>query len=467
MYSLFFCMVKEEWRIHSTMFGNLNFILFPIMICGMAIMGSFLLPLVQVSLPPGNLSLLLHANYLLLGFMAGAFGLLGNEAMNRRFGQASLLAYAARSLPLSDRYIFTTFVLKDTFYYFMLWVFPLVFGFFLASGYIGIPITLPLLLALTLTLSFLFGLCLVFFLSVMYSRSKMVMYILLLMGAGSIFFVLVTGTNPAILFPPLMLFYTFSWELLILSSAIVIVLFIISLLLFTPDSTSRSRQYRNVFTPLVQRLSFLPFPALMVKDLIDLYRSGRVIGQTLFSFLIPLVVIWFFLSLTSGYLPSASLLLLFAIITGVISSTMYTWLTSFDTFSTYSSLPLGVRTVIMSKISGFMLLSLIPVAFLSILCLISNLVLYLVPALVLCMSVSFFSLALTVWLTGLYPDVLIYHVRVMIVYFLCIGIVTSVLSSLAFTNPVFSFFALILFIPSWILIHKGSEKWEMEEQPVY
>ncbi|PKL60125.1 MAG: hypothetical protein CVV33_04310, partial [Methanomicrobiales archaeon HGW-Methanomicrobiales-4] len=95
MSKLFWYMIKEEWRIHSTMFGSLSFALFPIMIFGMAFMGSFMLPLIRSSLPAGNLSLLLHSNYLLLGFMVGAFGLLGNEAMNRRFGQASLIAYAA------------------------------------------------------------------------------------------------------------------------------------------------------------------------------------------------------------------------------------------------------------------------------------------------------------------------------------------------------------------------------------
>ena len=80
-----------------------------------------------------DLVILIHANYLMLGLMVGAFGLLGNEVMNRRFGQASLLAYSARTLPLTPRYIFTIFVLKDTLYYFFLWIFPLGAGFFIGT----------------------------------------------------------------------------------------------------------------------------------------------------------------------------------------------------------------------------------------------------------------------------------------------------------------------------------------------
>ncbi len=117
MFELFTSMVKEEWRIHSTLFGNLSFALYPVMIFCIACMGSFILPLVTGVLPQGSLAIILHAILLLLGIMVGGFGLMGMEVMNRRFGQASLLAYSARSLPLSEREIFLTFVIKDIVYY--------------------------------------------------------------------------------------------------------------------------------------------------------------------------------------------------------------------------------------------------------------------------------------------------------------------------------------------------------------
>ena len=169
---LFSSMMKEEWRLHSTMFGSLSFALFPVLIFGIVFMSSFLLPLFRAVLPAGDLALIITGVFLLLGVMVGGFGLLGNEVMNRRFGQMSLLAYSARSLPLSERYIFTNFVLKDIVYYLILWVLPFVLGFAVASPFIGVQAGYPLLLFASLTLTFLFGLSAIFFLSTVYSRSK-------------------------------------------------------------------------------------------------------------------------------------------------------------------------------------------------------------------------------------------------------------------------------------------------------
>jgi len=468
MFELFIAMVKEEWRIHSTMFGSISFALFPILIFWIAFMGSFLLPLMRQALPAGELSIVLHANYLMLGFMVGAFGLLGSEVMNRRFGQASLLAYAARSLPLSERFIFANFVVKDTLYYFVLWVLPLALGFLLASPFIGIPITLPLLLALTLTLAFLSGLCLVFFLSSLYSRSKPVLIEvlgILVLAAGAI--ALVTHENPARLFPPVMLFHAFSWTNLLLCCATIVILFIVSIWLFTPETADSTKHYPDMLVPLAKRLSFFPTPPLTAKDIIDMYRSGGMVGQTLFSFVIPLVVIWFFLSLLNGYLPSYGVLLNFALVTGVIASTMYTWLTMFDTFGAYACLPISVRTLIKSKIASFAVLQIIPAVFVALAALLSGQVLYLLPAVVLTLSVSFYSLGVTVWLAGLSPSVMVYSVKVMVTYLFFVGIVLLALSAVAFANPFAALGAVVLFIPATVFARLGFAKWEAREQPGY
>jgi hypothetical protein len=466
MFELFIAMVKEEWRVHSTMFGSISFALFPILIFWIAFMGSFLLPLMRQALPAGELSLILHANYLMLGFMVGAFGLLGAEVMNRRFGQASLLAYSARSLPLSGRFIFANFVVKDTLYYFVLWVLPLALGFIIASPLIGIPLALPLLLTLTLTLSFLSGLCAVFFLSSVYSRSKPALAAILLALAGIAGgYALLTGANPARLFPPLRLFTAFSWLNLVLSCAVIVVLFSVSIALFTPEPPGSTRRVREMLTPLTRRLSFFPTPPLAAKDLIDMYRSGGVVGQTLFSFLIPLVVIWFFLSLLDGYLPAHGVLLEFAIVTGVIASTMYTWITMFDTFGAYACLPVSVSTLIKSKIASFSVLQIIPAVFLSLVAVLSGQALYLVPAVVLCLSVSFYSLGITIWLTGLSPSVLVYNVKVMATYLVLIGIVLVILSSVAFASPFSALGAVLLLVPAAGFARLGFAKWDAREQP--
>ena len=69
-------------------------------------------------------------------------------------------------------------MVKDTVYYFFLWVFPFGFGYVLASPFIGVPLASALFLLLTLTLSFLFGLCGIFFLSTVYAWSQPVFWAL-------------------------------------------------------------------------------------------------------------------------------------------------------------------------------------------------------------------------------------------------------------------------------------------------
>ena len=461
MLELFVSMVKEEWRIHSTMFGSLSFAMFPVMIFGIAFMGSFLLPLMRTALPAGNLAVVIHANFLLLGFMVGAFGLLAGEVMNRRFGQASLLAYSARSLPLSERFIFLNFVIKDTVYYFFLWVFPFGFGYIAASPFTGVTLVQALLLLLTLTLSFLFGLCVIFFLSAVYARSKRALWLLVLaLGAGWGALAAVTGMNPALLFPPLLLYSSFTLVNLLVSCAILILLFGTSIMLFSPEYSGTTKKFTNAFAPLARNLSFFPHPPLAAKDMIDMYRSGSVIGQTLFSFLIPLGVIWFFLSLLGRYLPPHGLLFMFAILTGVIGSTMYTWVTMFDTFGPYACLPVAVSTLIESKITSFSLLQLVPAVFIAVVAILSGESLYLVPAAVLCLAVSFYSVAVTVWLTGLSPSVLVYDVKVLFTYLVVVGIALTIFTGLAFASPDYALVSVILFLPAWLVVRKAKAKWD-------
>ncbi len=460
-FELFTSMMKEEWRLHSTMFGSLSFALFPVLIFGIVFMSSFLLPLFRSVLPAGDLGLVTTGVFLLLGVMVGGFGLLGNEVMNRRFGQMSLLAYSARSLPLSERYIFTNFIVKDIVYYLFLWVLPFVLGFAVASPFIGVPPTYPIHLFVSLTLTFLFGLSAIFFLSTVYSRSKPALAIIFAVGlviAGWAY--LSFGTSLADLFPSLQLLRNASWVALFESAVLVAIPFVVSIALFTPEYTGTSKRFSNLLTPLTGKLSFFPTPPLAAKDLVDLWRSGGGVGQVIFSFLLPLGLIWFFLSVLRALVPDYAVLLVFAVTTGIISATMYTWITSFDTFSSYACLPVSVSTLITSKICTFTVLQVIPAAFMVVVTIITGGILYLMPAMVLWGAVSFYALSVSVYLTGLTPNILVYDVKVLLAFLVLIGVPVMVMIALAFINPYFAVAALLLGIPAFGFVRKGYTRWE-------
>ena len=461
MFELFTSMFKEEWRMHSTLFGSMNFALFPVLIFGIAFMGAFLIPLICTMMDLSVLVILLHAGFALLGIMVGSFGLMGKEMMNRRFGQASLLAYSARSLPISEKRIFLNFVVKDIVYYFILWVLPFCAGFIVASPFLGMSLHYPLLVLLTLTLSFLTGLCAVFLLSAGYSRSK-ASFVVVIAGVAALAALFVFGWNGGVtaLFPPLAVFYSFSAESIAVSVGVIFALFTLSIIFFTPEYQSAEKHYKNMHTPLSHRLAGLPAHDLVAKDFIDLYRSGIGIGQTLFSFLLPLVLIWVMLSLMGGFLSPSNLLFIFAVVTGVISSTMYTWLTEFDAIASYMFLPLQISSVMKAKIESFAVLQVIPVLFLVGIAFFSGTAAYLPHALVLCLSVSFYALSVVVRLCGLSPASLIYNVRVFLTYLLLVGTPTLALIVLTFIRPFFAYAGILLLIPTWYLLQSGFQKWD-------
>lgn len=460
MPELFFLLMKEEWRMHSAIFGDLAFALFPLMIFAFTFMGSFLLPWIGPSVPGGDLAMVVHGIFLVLGCMVGGFGLMGNEMMNRRFGQGSLLVHNVRTLPLSDRSIFLHFVVKDIVYYFFLWVLPFGLGFLAASPFTGTMPAAACRLLLTTSVAFMTGLCLIFLLSSLYVRSGRVFSLALLMlGAGAAFVAIARNMNLALLFPPVLLYRSFSCPNLLATCIVLICLFFLSIALFEPDTQAVSRRFPDALAPLIGRVSFLPNPALVSKDFLDLRRSGIGIGQTLFSFLIPLMAIWFFLSLLAPVLPSHGLLIVFAIIAGVIASTIYTWVTEFDSFGFYTFLPVDVGTLIGSKFTSFSILQAIPAIFIFVFALVKGTIALAISAVVLCLSVSFFAAALMTWLTGLWPSVLVYDVRVLIVFLLANGVILAIFSTLAFMNPLLALSSAILLVPARNLVRGAARKW--------
>ncbi|HVP95130.1 MAG TPA: hypothetical protein VMS89_08180 [Methanoregulaceae archaeon] len=461
MLELFTNMMKEEWRLHSTMFGSISFALFPVLIFVIVLMGSFLLPLFRAILPGGDLALIVTGSFILLGIMVGGFGLLGNEVMNRRFGQASLLVYSSRSLPIPERTIFFNFVVKDIVYYLILWVLPFAAGFTAASPFTGVSLLTCFLLTLSLTLSFLTGLSVIFFLSTLYSRSKLLLAIVLATGLMASLGLLSTlGMNGFEYFPPLLLFRHFSYGMLLVACVLVAVPFTLSIFLFSPEFTGRVKKYRNMIPPVAGRLSFFPAPPLAAKDLIDLWRSGGGIGQMLFSFLLPLGLVWFFLAVLGNLVPTEDVLLVFVIVTGIISATMYTWLTSFDSFSSYACLPISVSTLITSKICSFTVLQAIPLVFVAMVTVTVSGAGYLVPSLVLWCSVTFYALSVTIFLTGLSPNVLVYDVKVLLAFLVLTGIPVMTIIGLLLLNPYYALASAFLGIPAWILVHAGYHRWD-------
>jgi hypothetical protein len=468
VFDLFTAMMKEEWRIHSTIFGSLGFALFPSVIAFFALLGSLALPLFEGMVPYTLVALLAHVLFLLMGVMVGSFGLLGREFMNRRFGQASLIAYSSRSLPVSERQIFTAFLVKDTVYYLLLYIVPFGVGFAAATPFLSLSPAYALLALLTLTLSFLLGLSLVFFLSTLYARSGrfvigLSLFLLLVLGIatwqGSI--------SASFYLPPYAFFLRPAAEPLVATLLLILFPSAVSILFFTIDLPDRTKQFPNSLDLLAERLGVLGGAHFIAKDALDLLRSEGGVGKVIFSFLLPLGLIWVCLSILLRFIPGISPLVVFSVLLGVLSATIYNWLTEFDSFTSYTFLPVEVSTVIASKLKSFALINTLSIGVLTLAALSTGAMGTFVPAVASYLSVSVYTLSVTVYLTGLHPNVMLYHARVFVLYLAAISPALLLLIFASVANPLFAFGSLILIPIAAFLLKQSMMKWQAWEMPTY
>lgn len=456
-------MIKEEWRIHSTLFGSFMFALFPIILLSFSFIGSLFLPLFQAMMPGRTIAMMLHYMFVLFGVSVGGFGLFGREAMNRRFGQASLLAYSSRSLPISERSIFLDFFVKDVIFYFVLWVLPITAGIGMALPFLQINLNIFLIL-LTLSLSFLIGLSAVFLLSTIYAHSsKLMIFLLVVIALAATSAFNISLINPL---PSLSFFLAPTPEKLYFSLLLIIIPSGLSLIFLKVDYPQKKRHFKNSLDSLSKNIG-TKYSQFIAKDFLDLHRSEGGLGKIIFSFLFPLLILWFLLSIFLNFLPGANFLVVFSLFLGIISSSIYNWLTEFDLFSAYAFLPVKVSSVIKSKLISYIIINLISLLILIVATLYSGQFAFFLPALFIFLSVSSYALAITLHLTGLYPNILLYNAKTFALYIFTISPVLLVLIFLSVWNPFSLIFSPILIPLSLAIIRKSYNKWDTWQNPTF
>ncbi|MGB9131956.1 MAG: hypothetical protein WCB90_05025 [Methanosarcina sp.] len=471
MFDIFKSMIKEEWRMHSNLFGSGGFALFPVFIFLFTFFVSLVLPVFREIFTDAQIAFGMHYFFLLVGGMIGAFGLMGREFMNRRFGQASLIAYSSRTLPVSQREIFANFLVKDIAYYFVLYILPFIAGFALAAelvpaGNFQSPENLFILL-LTLSLSFIIGLSLVFFLSTVYAHSGK----LLLLGlfAVSISLLFVSGNLSSNVFyslPSLSFFLNPSRTQLLLSFVLIIVPSSLSLIFLKVDYPQTKTSFSNSFFRLCGYLGSYKYAAFVAKDSLDLKRSEGGLGKVIFSFLLPVALIWMLLSALENVIPTLDTLTLFSLVMGVLSSSMYNWLTEYDIFASYAFFPLRVSDMIKSKLNSYLVLNLVPFILLTVLTLKKEPE-ALIPSLLLFLSISLYMVSVLVYLTGLSPSINLYNGKNFALYAVSVMPLLMVNIILSMFGPYYVLADLLLVPLAFYMLGKSFKKWDLVQSQLF
>jgi hypothetical protein len=471
MFDIFKYMIKEEWRMHSNIFGSIGFAIFPFFIFLFTFFISLSLPVFREIFTDAQIALGMHYFFLLVGGMIGAFGLMGREFMNRRFGQASLIAYSSRTLPVSQRIIFANFLIKDIIYYFILYLLPFIAGFALAvelvpAGNFSFSGSL-LLLLLTLSLSFMIGLSLIFFLSTVYAHSgKLFMSGLLVLTFFSLF---VSGNlDFKVLYslPSLSFFLVPSESQILLSLLLVIVPSTLSLIFPKVDFPQARKNFPNTFSKICRHLGSYKYAAFVAKDFLDLKRSEGGLGKIIFSFFLPLVLIWMLLSVLKEVIPVLNIFALFSLILGVLSSSMYNWLTEYDIFASYVFFPLKVSDMIKSKINTYLFLNLIPLAILTLLALKEEPA-ALLSSMLLFISISFYMVSILVYLTGLSPSINLYNGKIFAIYAFSVIPLLLINIILSISGNYYVLVDLLLIHLAFYVLGKGFKKWDQLESSLF
>lgn len=346
-------MLREEWRLHTTLFGGSRFAAFPVLISLIAAGLTWLLTVSGTSVAAviGGL----HALVFAFGLHTGSIGFISRDAVRNLIGDETLLLFTGRTLPLSARRLVGIFLAKDVIYYSALFIAPLAIGV-LAIGGLAVLDHLPLLW-LTLAATFVLGALVTVAgigLSTRLPRPLVGVIFLSLVGVPWI-----AGIDPLSFTP--YAFYRSPAVATALASLVPIGAFaVLGHAAYDPTHRRSIRTRENRFEPVRARLGD---PAgLLTKSLLDVYRSSGGLWKVLFSTGVLLAVTAGLIQLIeplTGMEPSPPIS--FGALLGLSAFTTYNWLTQFDSFEEYSHHPIDVRTVFRAKFTAFGLLG-IPAA---------------------------------------------------------------------------------------------------------
>ncbi|AGB16129.1 hypothetical protein Halru_1521 [Halovivax ruber XH-70] len=343
-------LAREEWRVHTTLFGGYRFLTMPIFITLFA--GGTAWLLTETGTAPDAVLVGIHVCALAFGLYAGTAGFAGSAMLEDVFGTHQFLLGVADTLPLSRRLFLGLFLVKDALFYGCFFVLPMAVG---AVGVSGFSDATPISLGgkwLSLWLVFVGGMALT--VGAISARTNgvptwaiAVVALLAAFGAWASGWldggtVLVTAHSPG------------SMAILALSTVLVGSL---ALAAYKPTHVPPSRTAPERFDG-IRRLLPTDDP-LVAKVLLELGRSSG-------GFAKPFVSVGLLFGLVAGSLGIVESItgvapapgIFFGGILGVSAFTTYNWLTQFDDVSDYLVLPVSVVDVFRAKQLAFLFVGL-------------------------------------------------------------------------------------------------------------
>lgn len=439
-WTLFMGMLREEWRLHSELFGGRRFAAFPLFVFVLAAGGAWLLGLTGT--PTAAIVSGVHVLVFVFGMHIGTIGLVGHDSLQNLLGDVTLLLSASRTLPLSPRRLLGVFLLKDVVYYVALFLVPIVAGLALTGGLVLAPVggsavarAPQVLFSLTATLAL--GFAIVFGMIALRTRGRVGTVVVVVLVAAAVVGWLVgvdlVAWTPYALVDPVRTIGTFG---AIRALAPVIAFAAAGMAVYDPTYRKPARTHTATFSTWRRRLR--DPDGLLTKSLFDVSRSSGGLVKVPFSAGIVLAIAVTTVEITgalTGRPPAPGITM--GSLLGLTSFTTYNWLTQFDELTSYLAYPLEITEVLRAKYRAFVVLGL-PVGlayYLLAMVWYRPPLLDLVAGISLLIGLQAYLFGVTVYLTGLRPSEFLFDTVLFTVFTMAVAVplVPVLISGFVFT----------------------------------
>jgi len=420
-------MLKEEFRTHTSYSGKQRFLTFPLFVFLLSFASGLTIDKMLETIPLDRLAMFAHLSAFLYGLSVGAFGLMGREYLERRHGTSNYLVAMPYLLPISFRTTFLGIYLRDAIFYVLLLLMPGTLGLLAAAPFMGFHISSIGLFFVAVLLTFMIGMSISFFASVIYIRNVKVFtaftaaFAFLIIGYGIFGYPSLEFILPSLGFQmdvrPFAVDLSEASMYAAASVAVASVFAILAYYLVQVRINISSKSHADLLPKYYDRVSMFRGlnRSLLSKEFLDLRRSG-IIAKMFFSFILPLL----FLSFTTWYvnyglsIPVGFNAVFYAAMVGFIGVMMYSWLNNVDLAEYYSLLPVTVPQLIRIRISVFLFLTMgISAFFVVAISILNGETNLLWLALIVMFVTSLYMVVMTAYLTGLKTNTFLFDTSVL------------------------------------------------------
>jgi hypothetical protein len=426
-------MVREEWRFHSELFGGRRFAAFPAFVTLLAAGAVQLLQFTGTSL--SGVVAGLHALVFAFGLHTGTIGLLGRDSVRDLLGEASLLLFVDRTLPLSRTRLLAVFVVKDVAYYAVLFLLPLALAFLPSVAAGQVPPTRVPLLWLTTTLTFSLGVVVTLAVVALRTQGRRGT-VGLLAGVVAVAGAVALGVDLVAWTPYTLLRDGVGLASLLRATVPTVLFALLGLSAYDARYERAGRTTDDRFSVWAARLR--DDDGLLTRTLLDVARSSGGLVKVPFSAAIILavaVVLVEFAGVVTGRTPATGVSL--GALLGLSGFTTYNWLTGFDGPRSYLAFPVAIADVLRAKFHAFILLG-PPVVlgfYLAAVAWFGAPLLDAVAGAVVCLGLQSYLFGTTVYLTGLQPDEFLFDTVLFAAFTLAVAVVLVPLLVVGFVVP--------------------------------